>query len=195
MKKILLLFLFCTTAFAAINAPYSVQYRDCSAQKLCEIVHKCPVLVYGTLSNCKENKKTLMINATLTVKKTLKGGASFTQKMPITYPAYINNTQNKTYRNGATRVFPMYKLNATAWTTEINYCNYDALISTDDAEQTIVFPNKTIVSLDDFAKGVALFNHNYQLFLEAKTNNTLMDLDNPTKNTTYKHLVDDFFKK
>jgi gamma-glutamylcyclotransferase (GGCT)/AIG2-like uncharacterized protein YtfP len=200
MKKTLSLFFisFFLTAFAEISAPYGEQYRACAVQKLCEIVHNCPVLVYGTLSNCNENKKTLMVNATLTVKKTLKGGANFTKKIPISYPAYINNTaenkQNKTYRNGATCVFPMYKLNATTWTTEINYCNYDALLSIDDAAQTIVFPNKTIVSLDDFEKGVALYNENYQTFLEAKTNKTKIDLDNPTENKTYAYLVEDFFR-
>jgi hypothetical protein len=175
------------------------QYRECADLTMAQIVHSSPVLIYGTLSNCKLDRKNLWINATLTIKTVIKGYSFDKIKtMPIVYPAYINNEvtqiRKPTYRNGTTYIFPMYKLNDTAWTTEINYCRFANLFSINPTTDKITFETGEIIAMADFATSATLFNDNYQAFLEAKTNNTPINSDSISNNPAFKFLVNDFLK-
>ncbi len=194
MKKI-----FFTAALTLCLANFAT--AKCAPQAFYTTVRNTPVMVYGTISDCKTDKGTGLTNASLQIIETLKGelseGKMIVRQLNVSFDSELGGSvsQKTNIKNGDKKIFFLARNPDKSWRLITGRCmTYQLEVN---AQKEIVlsnFENKT-VSFDDFRKGIALFNENYSDFETKKANNADFKLENPTKNTSFALLVGEMFGK
>jgi hypothetical protein len=176
-------------------------FGKCAPQAFYTTVHNTPVMVYGTISNCKTDKKTGMATAVLQIIETLKGelseGKMIVRQLNVSFASEIGGSvpQKADVKNGDKKIFFLERNPDKSWRLVTGRCmTYQLAVN---AKKEIIlsnFGNKT-VSFDDFKNGITLFNKNYSDFESQKAKSADFKLENTTKNTTFALLAGEMFGK
>ncbi len=194
MKKI-----FFVAALALCLANFAT--AKCAPQALYTTVRYTPVMVYGTVTDCKLDKETGLTKASLQIIETLKGelseGKMIVRQLNVSFTSELGGSvsQKADIKNGDKKIWFLERNADKSWRLITGRCMTYQL--TVNAQKEIVlnnFENKS-VSFDDFRKGIALFNENYSDFETKKANNSDFKLENTTKNATFAFLAGEMFGK